>query len=862
MIRFLIIVLFVFVLFSNMLFTMNENSNWVFGYNAGITFGTSNGIPIALDSSSIYNFEGSACISDSDGKLVCYTDGINIYNKNNRVVNGKDSLLYSHLSATQSAIIIPIPSRLHEYYIFTSDAGEYYIDENGDNYVNKGFNYTKIRVFNDKILIDSLNVNLLAKSTEKVSATKHSNNRDYWVVTRGWNNDLFDVYLVTSAGIAVSKSQSIGTKIADNWKESIGYMKFSANGQYLSYVCEGRNYFELFKFDNSRGIFSEPLVIPTGSRFYNYGIEFSASGRYVYVSESKNGEIYRYDISNYNVSEISKSEKRVYKETGETFLGALQIGLNEKIYFSRFKYPYLGLISEPDSVDCDIVADGVYLANDTYGVNSYGLPNMVQSFNKFNVNLEDTIVCQYSDLVITPDINYRNSSMVFEWSGPNNFKSNSFEIKFNSIDSVNAGMYYLRTVYGDKVLYDSINICVLASPKAVIEGQNYICGNVSISLKSKYQKGGYKYRWNTGSTEPFIEVNKAGVYILEVTNDNNCSDSDTLLVSGSIVDVGFSVDSIYLDRICPTMEVRRSICIANNEMNDIKLVKIISGDSAIKIGDVSNVVINGKGSFCFDVVIKSDLPRLIDDSIRIVIESVDCQMDYYVRVRGRVVISTIAKVDNYEESPGDYLYVDIQIDNICASSSMEAYYETSITYRSDYFHLDSVVNGSILYRMVGDSVVVVGLVSKMFDFTGELPIMRLCGTVLAGGAEKTPIAINYMKWSDDLIESSISNGSLKVNACAIELRPIRVFRASELVSYQNEDGDMIIKYSTGVPGRHNIIIYDLNGTIMGEFSLMNDNNLDVEKEFVLKKQYLASGLYIILLRNEFYSTIYKQIILK
>lgn len=857
--------LIIIILLSNyrIALSVNQNNNWFFGYNAGITLNTIDGDPIALDSSSMFNFEGCSAISDKNGDLLFYTDGIYIFNKYHKIINSKDSLLNSHLSSTQSSLIVPIPNSDNKYYIFTTDAGEYYQFEDGSYHINRGLNYSKISVLDDNIKIDSLNINLLKKSTEKITATKHANNMDYWVVSRGWDNDEFNIYLITKDGLIEIISQSIGNITSKNWRESIGYMKFSADSRYLAFVNEGRDYFELFKFDNKLGKFSEPLIISTSGRFYNYGLEFSTSGKYIFISESKNGEIFRYDISSYDIGEIVKSETKIYKESKEeVFIGALQIAPNEKIYFSRYKFKFLGEIANTDSIDCNVNQDAVYLGNDTDGYGAYGLPNMIQSNNKFKVNLKDTTVCQNSNLEIIPNINFLIDYITFEWTGPNNFKSTDFSISFTNIDLINQGKYYLKTTYGDKILLDSIEIKVKESPKAEIEGPNHICGNVPIFLNSKYNNYDYQYLWNNGQSTQTIEVKEAGTYILEVRNTNNCIDYDTLIVSGSIINTSFSKTEIN-DLICPAEKLIENICIKNNENNEIELVNITSKNPNIKIEKVDNIKILGEKSFCFDIEIYSETPIIINDSIKFRFKSKDCEMDYFIKINCSIELNTKIEISNYEKSPGDYFCIDLPLTNLCNNyPSFKSNYETVISYNAEYFYIDTILNGIQIDKKIIDTTTYLTLKSNEIDFSKDIQNISICGMVMTGGHINSPIKIETIDWENELINTHKINGSLKIVSCAINIRPIKFYKPSQLTSYQNSENDWIIKYESQLPGNHNISLINLSGEIVSEFNFHNLDENELNKEIMIESSHLVTGLYIILIKNPFYSTFFKQIILK
>ena len=97
-----------------------QGNIWYFGENAGLDFNS--GSPVVLTDGALSTTEGCATISDAEGKLLFYTDGISIWNKNHQVMSN-GSGLYGDPSSTQSGVIIPAPGKDNMYYVFTISAG-------------------------------------------------------------------------------------------------------------------------------------------------------------------------------------------------------------------------------------------------------------------------------------------------------------------------------------------------------------------------------------------------------------------------------------------------------------------------------------------------------------------------------------------------------------------------------------------------------------------------------------------------------------------------------------------------------------------------------------------------------------------
>jgi hypothetical protein len=75
---------FLIGLLSTFGFSQGEANIWYFGQNAGLDF--NGGSPVALTNGQLATDEGCATISDTNGQLLFYTDGITVYNKNHSIM--------------------------------------------------------------------------------------------------------------------------------------------------------------------------------------------------------------------------------------------------------------------------------------------------------------------------------------------------------------------------------------------------------------------------------------------------------------------------------------------------------------------------------------------------------------------------------------------------------------------------------------------------------------------------------------------------------------------------------------------------------------------------------------------------------
>ncbi|WP_264564396.1 T9SS type B sorting domain-containing protein [Flavobacterium sp. N3904] len=368
--------LFTILLYTSLAFSQQEASNWYFGENAGIKFHADGSVTPLIDGQ-LNTIEGCATLSDSNGDLMFYTDGITVYNRKHQIMlNGTG--LKGHTSSTQSATIVQKPGSSNLFYLLTIDAIA------GTN----GLMYSEIDITLDGGLggiTANKNIQILTPLCEKLSVVKHANGIDYWVVSHGWKNNTFYAHLLSSSGInSTPVISNSGIVVDDSSINNVmGYMKISPNGKKIVLCHFFLDQTQLFDFDTTTGVISNPIDINDGHQ--PYGAEFSPNSEVLYVSLQLSREVFQYDL---NASDIALSQNLIV--TSPYYLGALQLGPNNKIYIANFNTSSLGVINNPDilGVGCDLQTGLVNLG----GRNSViGLPAFCQSY--FNPSFTVKNVC-------------------------------------------------------------------------------------------------------------------------------------------------------------------------------------------------------------------------------------------------------------------------------------------------------------------------------------------------------------------------------------------------------------------------------------------------------------------------------------
>ena len=350
-----------------------EQNNWYFGKGAGISFSGDSAMAVA--NGRLFTEEGSATISDKNGNLLFYTNGITVWNRNHKVMPNGNGLLGGN-SSTQSALIVPKPGSETIYYIFTTA-----IQAQSD-----GLRYSIVDMSKDNGNGDLVfkNTFMIAPATEKLTAVRHSNGRDWWVIAHRWNSNAYITFLVSEDGVATQPIMShAGTVHGGPNRKAIGYLKPSPDGTRLAAALwNDESNFEVLNFDRSTGKVSNPILFKGFSEAY--GIAFSPDGSKLYgtISNKKTGkgQVVQIDLKAGNTDAILKSAT-VVATSGSPTIGSLQLGPDGRIYVARKDNLYLGIIENPNAKGKQVKYrdNGIKLAGRK---SDLGLPNFVQDVKR------------------------------------------------------------------------------------------------------------------------------------------------------------------------------------------------------------------------------------------------------------------------------------------------------------------------------------------------------------------------------------------------------------------------------------------------------------------------------------------------
>jgi hypothetical protein len=369
----------------------NENAKWYFG-GAGLDFLINP--PTILTNNAQGTLEGCATISDASGNLLFYTDGITVYNSQHTMMaNGTG--LKGHMSSTQSALIVKKPGSSSLYYIFTTDAGS------GVSTLH--YSIVDMTLAAGLGSVTTKNFLLDSTTTEKVTAVRHCNDEDVWILAHDWHNFDYTAFLLNIGGVnsnpVISYSVGVSQPFTNSWFFQVGCLKASPNGMKVA-ACSG-SIVQLCDFNGVTGQVSNPIALGPVQRG-SYGCEFSPDGSKLYASEAysvTSNSLYQWDLCAGSNAAIVASQT-VIGTVANNALGTLQRAINGKIYVAIVNQNSIGVINNPNSYGsaCNFVSNGQSVAPKTC---QYGIQNIINDFA--NTSSAPCVSVQDCNTVLLPE---------------------------------------------------------------------------------------------------------------------------------------------------------------------------------------------------------------------------------------------------------------------------------------------------------------------------------------------------------------------------------------------------------------------------------------------------------------------------
>lgn len=549
-----------------------ETYNWIFGDKAGLTWNTTrdftgsyvyggtgvatlHGMPTNI-TSPLTATQGCFTLSDRKGKLLLFSNGSKLYNANKALMNPTTDMV-GNIDNAQSGILFPYPGNSDKYVAVTTG-----------RWSNDFLGYTVIDMKGNSGLgsVESINNSFpagrMGKVGSSITTTRHANGVDYWVIAPGKGNPSYlNIWRFKPDGIDPPRSFQLPSNITENVAN--GYIKISPNGKHFVWGTFSGSKLFFGNFDAEDGTFSSIKHITSsegGNEFY--GVEFSMSGKYMYVTKTASGIVsefflYVFDFDalinsanpqNYYLTQMKRISFPV--ATGG-MPAALQLGPDGRMYISG--YPYFNspasfyVIENPEQFNNLKI---YRLDNFLTGTPQFGLPSFAASWFELKIDGEtefclDKVEREYT-LTISKGVGSEQLAYM-QWD----FGDGSTSIKDNNVadgniqshmHAYNTAGNYTITVTSHKANGDEITamgrqtlaVKVLAPPSFTVSA-NDVCIGTSEIMAVENVTDDMTINWynSAGSTTPIGTgkefstgvQNTAGTitFYVEVINVTGCS---------------------------------------------------------------------------------------------------------------------------------------------------------------------------------------------------------------------------------------------------------------------------------------------------------------------------------------------------
>ncbi len=497
-----------------------ETNIWYFGQEAGLDF---NKTPVqAITNSKMFAKGGSSSICNSKGRLLFYSDGYTIYDSTHGIMpNGRNIQFNNNWTASQSALILPMPGNAHVYYLFTNNITKDTIL----NYVRYFLCYSVIDMRlnggRGDIVKDKRNIVLLTQTTQMLAATKHGNDRDYWILTHktfydkseeSVNHQCDSIYswLLSPQGLT---SQAVISKTGRKnylYNFNDNFLKVSPDGKKIAYI----NFSLLSKlgipsdsvqigdYDINTGKVGKLIALNLGVSG-NHGLEFSPNGRYIYLTNTNKRALFQFNAQAKSNKELLASKILIDSVTtiGKSFL---QLGPDGIIYSTvpdnndTASLNYLNAILSPDSAGkkCNFKKGYLYLGGKHAGI----LPNFVSSYlKKVPLYIQSSASCLGDTAFFS--IPYMNDPDSVTWdfgdigSGNANFSKNSEVYHLYK----NHGNYTVSAIVYDENRSDTLKLEIrIKTAKADFEAKDACEMDTVVFTNTSGFLGDRNYTWKFG----------------------------------------------------------------------------------------------------------------------------------------------------------------------------------------------------------------------------------------------------------------------------------------------------------------------------------------------------------------------------
>lgn len=508
-----------------------QHGTWHFGYGAGLSF--SGGAPAALPSGPVHSTEGCASINDASGQLLFSTDGRTVYDRNGNVLPYGTGLGGDESSA-QSAVIVPFVGDPDRYYIFTTPAA---VAHWTGAYSGLSYSVVNMALANGSGAMEEVNVPLVEHVTEHLTAVRHANGRDVWVLVHDWGSTVYHAFLVTCTGVEGPVDSAIGMTIGPDAAGSYisaGCIDVAPQGDRLALTWSDLSVapdasmarLDVLRFNNATGVITAGSSVQhggtAGANMRGYGVAFSPDGTRLYWSVNggtmADNRLLQFDLT---AADIAASEQTIM--SGDDALGTLQLGPDGRLYAAvTGGATALAVVAEPNTLGpaCGFQMHGVSIAP---AQSAWGLPNQWDTYPLPiplpPMTLNDTLICNGAAFIADATYEHPFETPTYRWSTG----ATTPTITITAADT-----YTVQVALRCDTLTDVFTVA-FGDLQVDLGADRALCIGDSLDLEVPSAEANSIF-WSTGDTTRTTTIHAEGEVWVTLSDAIGCVVSDTLQV--------------------------------------------------------------------------------------------------------------------------------------------------------------------------------------------------------------------------------------------------------------------------------------------------------------------------------------------
>jgi hypothetical protein len=472
-------------------------------------------------------------------------------------------------------------------------------------------------------------------------------------------------------------------------------------------------------------------------------------------------------------------------------------------------------------------------------------------------------ICQGNSVQLGNE-NGKNNRLKFQWI-PEDFLDNPFI--GNPICNSPTDIEYIVEITDIEtgcVSYDTINVYyVVPEVLEIFVSSDYFCdGSVLLTATDGFTN----FNWSTGDTTQTIETIGPGKFMLSAYDKNGCLSIADITITDFNLEFDIP-DLIDIYAPCYGEVVESLLDVINKGKETLRISEIlIEGETSIFKSNADLIIGQKiKPGESLKLLISS-LPPTLDTFKANLIIKIDepCIKSFNVDLT-LIVKPPIVHISVPDTSViiGEELCIPILGNINCIIPGLPISYRLVLSINKTLFKPDHVLSGNILsISEVGDKYIIEIEDFDILLYDYPTVINHLCGLVLFGN--KTFDSIDILEFeSQSGNEYTSKPGSLKIDICAPQIRPIQMYIPTYMSINENPATSSVdLHIGSSEEGEFELEILDLVGISVYKHQWIKHNRVHSETNLRIDCSSLNQGLYIIKLKTPWNLKTEKLLIVK